>query len=92
MKIELVLDSGGRITCTLPHDKCAWVETKVECPSGGHYLDVRSDERHVINDRRYEGRAYCMACKREVGKLVVTPNTLFGIREDEAVGQRCRVY
>lgn len=94
MKIEVVLDGGKRVKAALPNPKCAWVETKVECPSGGHYLDVRSDERRHVDNRRYEGRAYCMACKKEVGTLVVTPSTIFGLEEDEAVLERgrARVY
>lgn len=92
MKIEVILEDGRRVPATLPHPSCAWVETKIECPSGGHYLDVRSDERRIVDDHRYEGQAYCMACKRSVGTLVVTPSTLFGLHEDEAVGERCRVY
>lgn len=91
MKIEVVLDDGRRVQA-IEHASRLWVETNLECPSGGHYLDVRSDERHRVDNRRYEGRAYCMKCKKQVGLLVVTPSTLFGLEEDEAVAQRCRVY
>lgn len=91
MTITVQLADGRVVPAKLPHADCAWVETDIECPSGGHYLDVRSDERRRGHDE-YTGRAYCMTCKREVGTLRVKVATIFGLEEDEAVQQRPRVY
>jgi hypothetical protein len=45
------------------------------------------------DDRAWEADGYCTACKAHVGTIRVEPDTLFGVREDEAVLMgRCRVY
>jgi len=92
MQVSLRMDDGRTVEARPPTPDASWVETGIECPSGGHYLDVRSDTR-IRHERHYEGPgAYCMACKRKVGTLVVKTDTLFGLDEDEAVARRGRVY
>lgn len=54
-------------------------------------LHVFSDEQ-IERDRTIEGRALCCRCRRPIGKLVVTADTLFGLEEDRAVVARCRAY
>ena len=46
----------------------------------------------VENYDTIEADAYCASCKAKRGRIVVKVDTLFGIEEDRAVGQRCRVY
>jgi hypothetical protein len=41
--------------------------------------------RIAADDRAYEADAVCLACTQIVGTLRVEVNTLFGLREDEAV-------
>ena len=52
-----------------------------------------SGRRPSKDDRAWESDGYCMACRGCVGVLRVEPNTLFGVREDEAVSRLgCRIY
>lgn len=53
-------------------------------------LRGRTTER---SDRHEAGVAECARCRSEVGRLVTTYDTIFGIEEDTRVlAGRCRVY
>lgn len=57
------------------------------CPSCGHApFKVQGAGRRIApDDRAYEADAVAVCCGSHVGTLRVETNTLFGLREDEAV-------
>jgi hypothetical protein len=65
------------------------------CPGcGASPFKVSGTGMHIApNDRDYEADAVALCCDRRVGTLRVETNTLFGLREDEAIARsRCRIY
>ena len=53
----------------------------------GKNMRIADDDRSYISD------AHCVSCGKYVGSLITVVNTIFGIREDQAVlNGRCRVY
>jgi hypothetical protein len=57
------------------------------CPGcGASPFKVAGTGRRIApDDRAYEADAVALCCNRHVGVLRVETNTLFGLREDEAV-------
>lgn len=53
-----------------------------------------SGMRIGANDRSYEADGFCASCGKHVGLITVATNTLFGLKEDEAVLKhgRARIY
>ena len=52
-----------------------------------------SGKRPSADDRAWEADGYSTCCKKHLGLIRAEVNTLFGVREDQAVLQgRCRVY
>ena len=63
-----------------------------KCGEGGYH--VVGKNMHISDDdRAYESEAFCTKCDALVGTLRLLTNTLFGLREDNAVLKgRCRIY
>ena len=57
------------------------------CPGCGvaPFKVAGTGRRIAANDRAYEADAVALCCDRSVGTLRVEIDTLFGLREDEAV-------
>lgn len=97
MKISLLPAEGGRRRkLSQPFEGCTHVTLDEECPACGKTFDggVRiqgAKQRISEDDRAYESDAYAMCCQQYVGVLRVETDTLFGVREDEAVLVHSRV-
>jgi hypothetical protein len=97
MKVLLLFEGGPQIEeidCT-DGVQGATVEVKGRrCPACLEPLRVGgAGSQPSADDRAYEARAFCMSCKRFMGTLRVETDTLFGVREDEAVlNSRYRVF
>jgi hypothetical protein len=92
MKPYLVTPSGRR-SITETRAFSATVEGK--CPGcGEELLVVRGTGRHIAaDDRAYESDAIALCCELHVGTIRAEVDTIFGVREDEAVLYgRPRVY
>lgn len=96
MKIFLLMrDGSARRKCTVPFTDADHAVCDGACPHCGtnDFKVAGSNRRIAPDDRAYEADAGCLACKAYVGTLRLETNTLFGVREDEAVlAGRCRVY
>lgn len=95
MKIWLIVSDGQRRTLHEPHEDADHAIADGACPKCDAVpCGVQgSGRRTSADDRAWEADGYCTACKQHVGIIRVEPNTLFGVREDEAVLMgRCRVY
>ena len=94
MRIKLTVSDIGEVATKrgAPHHK--WLQTDIECPSGGHYLDVYSPDGAITGHASMAGSAACCACHKVVGRIEVTSvPTIFGLEEDRAVlNGRSRVY
>lgn len=65
------------------------------CPKCGHepFHVQGANQRIASDDRAYESDARCVACKAFVGVLRQETETLFGLREDEAMSRLgIRIY
>jgi hypothetical protein len=94
MKMSLIVD-GARFPLRLPHEAADHALCSGTCPSCGvtGFGVQGAGRRPSADDRAWEADGYCARCKKAVGLIRVEPNTLFGVREDEAVlSGRCRVY
>lgn len=85
-RIQL-LTSEGRRRCKVESPDDHHTIADGQCPEC--FTDpfrVRgTGRRNAADDCAYEADAVCLACMRSVGTLRVEVNTLFGLREDEAV-------
>lgn len=94
MKIFLLLEDERRKAAP-PFPEADHAKVKGSCPKC-ECTDFRVEghgRRPSKDDRAWEADASCLACKAHVGTLRIETNTLFGVREDEAVLRgRCRVY
>lgn len=94
MKIKLLRD-GKTYLARAPFSGADHVEVvDEECASCGVELKVAgSGQRPSADDRAWEADARALCCGARAGLLRVEPDTIFGVREDEAVLRgRCRVY
>jgi hypothetical protein len=85
-RIDLLV-SDGRRRCRLDAPDADHAVADGRCPSC-HTEPFRvqgTGRRIAADDRAYEADAVCLACTQTVGTLRVEVNTLFGLREDEAV-------
>ncbi len=95
MKLFLLLSEGERRTAREPFDGADHVVVDGACPKcGTHDFRVAGHGRRPsADDRAWEADASCYACRARVGTIRLETNTLFGVREDEAVLKgRVRVY
>jgi hypothetical protein len=79
--------SDGRRRCRLDYADADHAIADGCCPTC-HAVPFRvqgTGRRIAADDRAYEAGAVCLACAQIVGTLRVEVNTLFGLREDEAV-------
>jgi hypothetical protein len=93
-KIFLLLD-GKKLRLSLPFEGADHAVVSVCCPH------CEADPFHVVgmgrrpskDDRAWEADALSRCCEKPVGVIRYETNTLFGVREDEAVLRgRVRVY
>ena len=94
MKLKLVTESKTyKLKLPPQHqDHVLLGEPFPECGSKECKLQGR-DKRIAPDDRAYESDAVAACCAKYIGVLRLEVNTLFGLREDEAVLKgRCRVY
>lgn len=84
-----LLTSGGRRRCRLDFAEADHAVAEGCCPACTTELfRVQGTGRRIAaDDRAYEADAVCLACAQLVGTLRVEVNTLFGLREDEAVAR-----
>jgi hypothetical protein len=89
-------DENGRLCCARPApDADHAVVVGACCPYCGvsPFKIAGSGRRPSKDDRAWEADAGCLACKAHVGTLRLEVNTLFGVREDEAVARLgIRIY
>jgi hypothetical protein len=90
-----LIGAGEPRGCQVPFEGCRHVVATGPCPECGVApFRVRGTGiRPSADDRAWEADAHCLACQKMVGILRVEADTIFGVREDEAVlSGRCRVY
>jgi len=87
-KVRLVTSSERR-RCRLlsPDANDATAEGRCPTCSAEPFRVQGTGRRIAADDHAYEADAVCLACSQIVGTLRVDANTLFGLREDEAVFQ-----
>lgn len=94
-KIWLVLDEGPRRPCAPPFPDADHAVVDGKCPLCGcdDFKIAGTGRRFSSDDRAYEADAMSLCCDKPIGIIRYETNTLFGVREDEAVLKgRCRVY
>lgn len=94
-KIKLLVDGGRARRCREPFPGADHAVAEGACPlCGSDDLKVAGTGRRPSDDdRAWEADAVALCCDRLVGTLRVEPNTLFGVREDEAVARLgVRIY
>lgn len=79
--------SERRRRCRLQSPDAAHATAEGRCPiCSAEPFRIRGTGRRIAaDDRAYEADAVCLTCEQMVGTLRVEVNTLFGLREDEAV-------
>lgn len=81
---------------TVPHHDADHALVDISCPHcrAAAPIKVAGAKRRIASDdRAYEADGGCLACSTYLGLIRYETNTLFGVREDEAVLLgRCRVY
>jgi hypothetical protein len=102
MKVFLLLPGGGKRSCRVPFTGADHALAKGACPNCGAEEPGPASKVFKIagcrlrpsdDDRAWECDAACLACKSGVGTVRAEMDTLFGVREDEAVlNGRARVY
>lgn len=88
MNVKLHLSGGLVLTAKVPYEGCEHVIAETKCPEcGAAPLKVRGVHSHRVSDRNdaVEGRAQTLCCREDVGRILVTVDTLFGLEEDERV-------
>ena len=85
-RIHLLL-SEGRRRCRLQAPDADHATAEGRCPTcrAEPFRVQGTGKRIAADDRAYEADAVCLACTQFIGTLRVEVNTLFGLREDEAV-------
>ena len=94
-RIYLLLPDGARRAVSLPTPDATHGVVLETCPlcSSSLFRVSGTGRRPSKDDRAWEADAISMCCEKHVGVLRYETNTLFGVREDEAVLKgRCRVY
>ena len=94
-KISLAVADGDTRTVTTPFDGADHGVASGACPhcKATPFKVAGAGKRIAADDRAYEADGGCLACNRHVGLLRAEVNTLFGVREDEAVGRLgVRIY
>lgn len=92
MKVFLLIPNEKKRKATAAPDHA---QVEGACPKCGvaDFKVAGSGKYPSKDDLAWEAEGYCCACREHVGIIRVETNTLFGVREDEAVLRgRCRVY
>jgi hypothetical protein len=95
VRVWLLIEGTERRRCSLPAADADHAVASGACPNcGAEGFKVQgTGMRPSVDDRAWEADAVAACCSAHVGALRVETNTLFGVREDEAVLRgRCRVY
>jgi hypothetical protein len=95
MKIFLLVRDGPKRAAKLPFPEADHAVVEGKCPACGcEDFKVAGTGRYPSkDDRAWESEGIALCCRVFVGTIRVETNTLFGVREDEAVLRgRCRVY
>jgi hypothetical protein len=95
MKIFLLMLDEPKRRAKPPFPEADHAVVEGSCPrcSATPFAVAGTGKRPSQDDRAWEADAVCLDCRASVGTLRVETNTLFGVREDQAVLQgRCRVY
>lgn len=98
MKIKLISNNQDLkpLLCSTPFvgaDHAVVIDTLCPCCGASPFKVAGTDKRPSDDDRAWEATAVALCCDRHVGTLRVEPNTLFGVREDEAVSRMgVRIY
>lgn len=94
-KLWLIPREGKRLKAEEPFQGADHAVVDGPCPHCG-CLDFKvagTGRRIASDDRAYEADAIAYCCNAHVGTLRLEVNTLFGLREDEAVGRMgVRIY
>jgi hypothetical protein len=95
VKITLHTPEGAVLKVSVPFDGADHAIAEGACIACGAaaFKIGGSGRRASADDRAWESDGYALCCRAPVGLIRVEMNTLFGVREDEAVLRgRCRVY
>ncbi len=94
MKLFLLRDGAKRTRLVTPHDEAHATVPDEVCPRCAQPLLVHGTGRRASeDDQAWEADAFAVCCGAPIGLLRLEMNTLFGVREDEAVLRgRARVY
>ena len=93
-----LINERGNTELNLPREQEGFVTMAPQCTLGackGTHMRIQGrGPRIAADDRAYVAEAYTECCNRHVGTMRYEPDTIFGIREDEAVlnNGRARVY
>lgn len=95
--VFVVRDTDQEIELPPPHDASSRTIAVpgIGCPccKARELVVAGRNPREGDDDRTYVSDAYCVACDKRAGRLVVEASTIFGLKEDRAVLQgRPRVY
>ncbi len=94
MKVFVNID-GKKQKALVPYKGADHVLVDVACPHCSAVAPMAvagKNMRIASDDRAYESDGHCQECDKQVGTIRAEVQTIFGLREDIAVGQRCRVY
>jgi len=94
MHIWLIVD-GVRRKVSTPEAHADHAKVDGSCPRCGieDFRVAGGNRRPSEDDRAWEADGVCLACGQNVGLIRADTDTLFGVREDEAVlNGRFRVY
>jgi len=96
-KLFIITPDSRPRSLPVPADGAAAAEDPHPCPACGEAPCMVAGRGHRISmdDRAHEADGHCSACGALVGILRLEVETIFGLREDDALmgaGRRCRVY
>jgi hypothetical protein len=94
MKIFLVRSDEARREMKTPFVGADHAVVEGACPECGNadFKVAGTGRRPSADDRAWEANAVALCCRKPAGIIRAEMDTLFGVREDEIVGSRCRVY
>jgi hypothetical protein len=96
MPTSITLINGADVRPVIPSEdgKAATAEGPCPCCGVKPFALAGAGMRIADDDRAYEADGQCVACGKPVGIIRAEVDTLFGLREDQAVltHGRARVY
>jgi hypothetical protein len=94
MQVFLIREDK-RLRCAVPSKHSPHVVAPGQCPDCGEtpWKVSGGTPYPSDDDRAYQATAVSLCCRRRAGIIRAEVDTLFGVREDDAVlNGRCRVY